>query len=205
MRFSAGLAFVSLARPTQRRSVVLSLHSSPNPMFRNATIADVPMLQKWDEKEHLCDPNVMGDADFNEWDWETELTKTPHWRHMLVAEAENGEPIGFVQIIDPLEEESHYWGLDCPPNLRAIDIWIGEEAYIGKGYGTAMMEKTLKDYCFSNSSVVAVLVDPMVSNPRAHRFYQKMGFQPVRTQSFGPDECLVLRLDRENWEKRNTA
>jgi aminoglycoside 6'-N-acetyltransferase len=33
--------------------------------------------------------------------------------------------IGFVQIIDPAREESHYWG-DAPGGLRAIDIWIGE-------------------------------------------------------------------------------
>ena len=47
-----------------------------------------------------------------------------------------------IQIIDPALEESHYWG-DVPENLRAIDIWIGEETDLGKGYGTQMMQLAL--------------------------------------------------------------
>jgi len=68
-----------------------------------------------------------------------------------------------------------------------------------------MMEKALNDYCFSNSSVVAVLVDPMTTNPRAHNFYQLVGFKPVGVRSFGPDECLVHRLDRKDWEARQRS
>ncbi len=54
----------------------------------------------------------------------------------------DGRPIGFVQVIDPAREESHYWG-DVPVDLRAIDIWIGEEADLGKGCGTQMMQLAL--------------------------------------------------------------
>jgi aminoglycoside 6'-N-acetyltransferase len=32
-----------------------------------------------------------------------------------------------IQIIDPAQEETHYWG-DVEAELRAIDIWIGEES-----------------------------------------------------------------------------
>lgn len=40
-----------------------------------------------------------------------------------------------LQIIDPYEEETHYWG-PIKKNKRAIDIWIGEEKNLNKGYGT---------------------------------------------------------------------
>ena len=43
-----------------------------------------------------------------------------------------------MQIIDPLAEPTHYWG-EVEPNLRALDIWIGEKDALGRGYGTAMM------------------------------------------------------------------
>jgi hypothetical protein len=36
--------------------------------------------------------------------WETELLRFPAWRQQL-----DGRPIGFVQIINPLLEDSHYW------------------------------------------------------------------------------------------------
>ncbi|MBW4489639.1 MAG: acetyltransferase [Trichocoleus desertorum ATA4-8-CV12] len=54
----------------------------------------------------------------------------------MIAEIE-GRAIGFIQIIDPTLEESHYWG-DIAANLRAIDIGIGEATDLGKGYGTKM-------------------------------------------------------------------
>lgn len=62
-------------------------------------------------------------------------------------------PIGFIQIIDPVREESHYWG-DVAENLRAIDIWIGAETDLGKGYGTKMMQLALVR-CFADLSVTA--------------------------------------------------
>ena len=54
----------------------------------------------------------------------------PDWRELLIAERE-GRPVGFVQIIDPLEEETHC-SSEVAPDLRAIDIWIGEEQDLGR-------------------------------------------------------------------------
>ncbi len=94
--------------------------------LRPATPNNLDLLRYWDQQPHViaCDPN-------DDWQWETELYRQPNWREQLMAEIE-GYPIGFVQIIDPALEESHYWG-DVAMNLRAIDIWIGEEAYLESG------------------------------------------------------------------------
>src|SRR5688572_13775388 len=93
--------------------------------LRPAGPTDAPMLRRWDDEPHVVasDPN-------DEWNWETELARTPDWREQLIAEV-NGRPIGFIQIIDPAREESHYWG-DCAPNLRAVDLWIGEAADLNR-------------------------------------------------------------------------
>ncbi len=103
-------------------------------------------------------------------------------------------PIGFVQIIDPAREDSHYWG-DVGPGLRAIDIWIGEEAYLGRDYGTAAMRAAL-ERCFADASVTGILIDPLANNVRAHRFYERLGFRFVERRDFGGDDCFVYRLDR---------
>jgi aminoglycoside 6'-N-acetyltransferase len=113
---------------------------------------------------------------------------------MLIAE-EGGRPIGFVQIIDPAREESHYWG-DCEENLRAIDIWIGEAEDLGRGYGTQMMRLAI-DRCFADAKVTAILIDPLASNLRARRFYERLGFVAVGPRRFGMDECVVYRLGRD--------
>lgn len=158
--------------------------------LRTATLADIDVLNRWDEQPHVIesDPN-------DDWGWETALAESPPWREQLIAEVD-GRPIGFIQIIDPLLEETHYWGA-VEPNLRAIDIWIGEEADLGKGYGTQMMKLALAR-CFAAENVTAVIIDPLASNTRAHKFYERLGFKVVGPRRFGADECLVYRLERSN-------
>lgn len=161
--------------------------------LREATIADAALLRHWDEQPHVIesDPN-------DDWEWETELLKNPLWREQLVAEV-NGVPIGFVQIIDPAEEESHYWG-DVPGDLRAIDIWIGEADYLGQGYGSTMMNLAI-ERCFAAPGVSAIIIDPLASNVRAHRFYQRLGFKPIERRRFGDDDTLVHKLERADYKQ----
>ncbi|MXV15354.1 GNAT family N-acetyltransferase [Hufsiella ginkgonis] len=105
-----------------------------------------------------------------------------------------GKPIGIVQIIDPLLEDSHYWG-DVEPGLRAIDIWIGEADQLNKSYDTQMMQLALAR-CFAPPGVTAVLIDPLGNNTRAHRFYEPMEFTFLREQVFGKDRCRVYGMER---------
>lgn len=160
--------------------------------LRPATPADRALLERWDEEEHV----VASDPD-SEWGWEAELARAPDWREQLMAEVD-GRPVGFVQIIDPHREETRYWG-EVAPDLRAIDIWIGEEADLGQGYGTRMMQLALAR-CFATPSVTAVLLDPLASNTRAHRFYERLGFRKVERRFFGSDDCFVYRLERTDYE-----
>ncbi|MEO1517647.1 MAG: GNAT family N-acetyltransferase [Bacteroidota bacterium] len=157
--------------------------------FRNAAITDLELLRYWDSKQHVID----SDPD-DEWDWERELAYDPDWREQLVAEL-NGEPIGFVQIIDPHLEESHYWG-SVPPTKRAIDIWIGEEHHLNKGYGTEMMRLAIKR-CFANPSVDGILIDPLKTNVKAHRFYERLGFVFQEERSFNGTSCYVFELTKQ--------
>ncbi len=162
--------------------------------LRPANINDLALLRHWDEQPHII--AATGDDD---WGWETELEKNPDWREQLIAELD-GRPIGFMQIIDPLLEESHYWGETVAPNLRAIDIWIGEADDLGKGCGTIMMKLALEK-CFAPPEVTAVIIDPLASNTDAHRFYERLGFIFVEERSFGEDDCFVYRLERSDWDK----
>src|SRR5262245_54695543 len=133
--------------------------------LRPATPDDLTLLRSWDEKPHVIAATGADDA----FDWAGELPRKVSWREMLIAEVE-GRPIGVMQIIDPREEETHYWG-EIDAGLRAIDIWIGDESDLGRGYGTEMMRLALAG-CFSDATVKAVIVDPLADNTRACRFYE---------------------------------
>ncbi|MFM9844147.1 MAG: GNAT family N-acetyltransferase [Dongiaceae bacterium] len=160
--------------------------------LRPACLADVPLLRYWDTKAHvIAATGTDGDID-----WAMEITRHPDWGEWLIAEV-NGRPIGALQIIDPEREETHYWS-EAEANLRAIDIWIGEESDLGRGYGTKMMRLAL-ERCFAEPAVKAILIDPLASNRRAHRFYERLGFRRIGRRMFGDDDCLVYRLEREAW------
>jgi aminoglycoside 6'-N-acetyltransferase len=162
--------------------------------LRRATLQDLPLLRYWDDQPHV----IAATGDDEGFEWETELARNPDWGELLIAESES-RPIGFIQIIDPANEETHYWG-DIEQDLRAIDIWIGEAADLGRGYGTRMMQLAL-NRCFAEARVKAVLVDPLASNTRAHRFYERLGFRPLERRMFGDDDCVVYRLDRAAWKR----
>jgi aminoglycoside 6'-N-acetyltransferase len=60
--------------------------------LRPATLADLELLQQWDEQAHVIasDPN-------SDWGWEVELDRRPDWREQLIAELD-GRPCGPSRI-----------------------------------------------------------------------------------------------------------
>jgi aminoglycoside 6'-N-acetyltransferase len=160
--------------------------------LRPATPTDAPMLRSWDTKAHVV--AARGDDAFV--DWEVDLARHSEFDEWMIAELD-GRPIGVMQLIDAAHEEDHYWG-DIEEGLAAIDIWIGEETDLGKGYGTTMMRLAIQ-HCFDKPGMKGVVIDPLASNTRAHRFYERLGFRFVERRMFDDDDCFVLRLDREAW------
>ncbi len=160
--------------------------------LRTENINDLKILRHWDKQPHIIESGV------EDWDWEDQIGTEYDWRESLIAELD-GRPIGFMEIIDPYLDEENYWGENVEPNLRAIDIWIGEEEDLGKGYGTEMMRLALEK-CFAPPEVKAVIIDPLASNKDAHRFYKRLGFKFVEERSFDEDDCFVFVLTREDWQ-----
>ena len=171
--------------------------------LRPAVPADAALLHAWDREPHVIravtdDPTA--EEAFIDADWEQELSDQSPVSFFLIGE-DNGRPVGAMQVIDPQLEPTHYWG-EIEPNLRALDIWLGPADALGRGVGTTMMTQAI-DTCFAASEVTAIVIDPLASNADAHRFYQRVGFRPVERRLFGPDDCLVHRLERAEWEARS--
>jgi aminoglycoside 6'-N-acetyltransferase len=157
--------------------------------LRHASRDDVAILEYWDTQPHV----IAAGGAWDDFDWATEVERRVPWRELLIAEID-GRPIGVLQIIDPTDEEDHYWG-DIAPGHRAIDIWIGEVDCLGRGHGTAMMRAAI-DRCFADPTVHSIVIDPLAANTRAIRFYERLGFVRVGRRFFGEDDCVVLKLQR---------
>lgn len=166
--------------------------------LRRADVDDISVLQHWDQQPHV----IAAGGEDDVWDWPVEVRREVSWQEILIAELD-GRPLGVVQIIDPQLEETHYWG-NCPANLRAIDIWIGDAADLGRGYGSQMMAASLLR-CVQGTEVSAVLIDPLASNTGAIRFYERLGFVFIEQRWFGEDLCCVYRIERDEILKRYGA
>lgn len=163
--------------------------SSAQIVLRPATLDDIPLLRRWDE-----DPAVVASDPNDDWDWEDEIEAGLPGVEHFIAELD-GAPIGFLQIIEASREPSHYWG-EVSPGTYAIDIWIGEAEQRNRGYGAAMMRQAIAR-CWADPAAHTIVIDPLVSNTAAIRFYERMGFQVIGPRRFGLDDCLVMALRRD--------
>jgi aminoglycoside 6'-N-acetyltransferase len=169
--------------------------------LRRMRVADLAWLRRWDEDPDVASAIGRG-ADW--YDWPVELARNVPWRELLIVE-ENGRPVGFLQLIDAVEEETHYWG-DVAPGTWALDIWIGAPDDRGRGLGGAAMRLAL-DRVFGHHDAAWLVIDPYVTNTRAIAFYRHLGFEPVDERRFGDDErrCLVMRLVRPPTRRRRAG
>ena len=166
--------------------------------IRAATIEDAGQLCQWDEKPHVqASISTSGTQSFDV-DWEDELSARSDGTEFFIAEVGN-VAIGALQIIDPAKERTHYWG-PVAFDLRAIDIWIGEESYLGQGHGTHMMSWAI-EHCFQPAHVQMIVIDPLSNNPRAHKFYRSFGFEFAGRRQFDAEsDCFLFQLTRVSWE-----
>jgi aminoglycoside 6'-N-acetyltransferase len=167
----------------------------PEIKLRPAMPADASLLRHWDTKAHV---QAARGEDSNI-DWDAELARRSPYDEWVIAETA-GRAIGIMQICDAAQEESHYWG-EIERGYKAVDIWIGEEDDLSRGYGTAMMQLALRR-CFADPDVKAVVIDPLANNTAAHRFYQRLGFRAIGRRMFDADDCLVFQLDRAQWQPK---
>lgn len=157
--------------------------------LRPATPSDAVMLQRWQKAEHV----QAGLPDLD-WDWPEQLREVPDWIEYFIAEYD-GKPVGFLELLDPKLETWDYWKVS-ETGLRALDIWIGEAEYLGRGIGTQMMHQAI-DHCFSNPDVKAIILDVLLHNEGAMRLYERIGFKYTHNEVLDGEECRIYRLNRD--------
>lgn len=106
--------------------------------------------------------------------------------------------------------EGHYIGgcgintVDWKNSVVEVGIFIGDKAYLSKGYGTDAM-RTLIAFIFDEMNIRKVKLNVYSFNPRAIRSYEKLGFTlegVLRKELFRAGEyhdIHVMGLFREEW------
>lgn len=99
--------------------------------------ADIPMMTAWLHKDYILtwyhDPE----------DWLTEIDGRSGeyaWIHHFIV-MEGDTPVGFCQYYDCYDanDMEDWYEVTEPSDTYSIDYLIGDEAYLGKGYGKAIV------------------------------------------------------------------
>ncbi|MBU1492597.1 MAG: GNAT family N-acetyltransferase [Actinomycetota bacterium] len=91
----------------------------------------------------------------------------------------DGEPIGFLQFYEYIDEWKPAIGLRPDEEAWGLDLYLGEPHLHGQGIGTRLV-RGVAERLASEHGATRVTIDPHVGNTAAIRCYEKAGFRKVR-------------------------
>ncbi len=160
----------------------------------------------------------LGDPDVRRWYDEGELSEAnigrkfapePPMRKLIILIDDT--PVGYIQVYRLADEEEYRRQVDVSAEAVAMDLFIGEAAYRGQGWGTDVIRACLDRIVFGEMDAPLAMIAPDPENARAVRSYAKAGFRPVKTVYVTDDEPgntgyeLVMLLTREEFLARHAG
>lgn len=110
----------------------------------------------------------------------------------------DSKPIGYIQYYNAYDfPRDGYELANLPKSLAALDMFIGEQEYIGKSIGQSILKLFLKKYI--NTQFKYVIVDPAIDNIRAIKNYEKLEFKKLLEYKKS-NKVLMLWKKSANWK-----
>lgn len=147
------------------------------------------LLSKWLQEPHVA----QWWSDGTVWDFSAVATKYSSYVHSYKINEQgekkpiyafviacDGVPIGYIQyynVFDFQRDEFECVKNLFPENCAALDIFLGEILYTGKGLGSALLKNFLEEHVWKH--FCACYVDPVGENEGAIRAYEKAGFEKI--------------------------
>jgi len=140
--------------------------------LRTFTITDLGLIEKWLDKENITfffgEPAVWINEISNH------LPSMPNdWKYHYMVEI-NNIPIGFTQYYDVVQAPIGKWA-NTPDKTAGIDYLIGEEQYLGKGYGHILIKAIVKEISLTGRFRY-IIADPNPADKPSTAVLLKNGF-----------------------------
>lgn len=139
--------------------------------FRPMTPDDLPMFRHWVDQPHMA--GWWGDSAT-----EARLAEEDMGRgvvDMQIAQAD-GTPFAFIQDYNAHAFDAPQYA-DQPADARAIDMLLGDPAYLRQGHGSGFVAARTRQL---RQVYSCILTDPDPANTRAITAYTRAGFRPVK-------------------------
>lgn len=171
-------------------------HACPLPKgelyFQTAQAEHLPFLLLWqkDKKANASAQRML------QRDWEAYSFEQESWRKLLLIRYGH-KPIGLLEIIDPHQDETHYWGI-MPKGQRAINFYLAEAAHRGAQFQTPLLHLALWQ-CFKEDGVNTVWSEPPTDDFAALQLFEHLGFQAVDERKVEGKLHQIFQIQRADW------
>lgn len=168
--------------------------------FVSLTEADLPLILKWFALPHVVDWwHESGDLDSVAAKYRSKLSGGQRDQFLICIA---GQKIGYIQWYDAASDP--LWKGLYQAGTYGIDMVIGEPSFIGKGYGTRVLDQFIKEHLLPLKPV-KIIVDPEIGNLRAIRCYEKVGFLKTREWDEQCDDGRVVKVQLMELNPYETA
>ena len=142
---------------------------SANLIIRESTFSDCTLFAEWEKKKYITDAFTMSSPrDYEEIAKEYAIrTQQKDKLQFTIVHRGEDRPIGRVYIS---RIDRYYDSLDI------TRIYIGEEEFLGKGYGEEAL-RLLLEYCFINMHMERITVEYLLDCKQAEALCDKIGFR----------------------------
>jgi aminoglycoside 6'-N-acetyltransferase len=114
----------------------------------------------------------------------------------------DGQPAGYIQWYRTHDHPDYARQIDVPLDSAGIDLFIGEEQFLHRGLGPAIIRAFLREVVFADPRVGRCTIDPEERNTIAIRAYEKAGFHYLKAVQVEdePSPSYLMELTREEFE-----
>ena len=169
--------------------------------FKLLTENDLPLLHGWFQKQHVKQWYARGES------FTLEMVREKYLSRILNPESipnfivyADKTPIGYIQLYcvkdslpDGVTDYNHSLFDNFKPNeIAGVDLFIADENYLKKGYGTLTLTSFIKEHV--QNKFTLLVTDPLKSNKNAIQFFKKNGFKKFPHQPPSINELLVLHV-----------
>ena len=173
-----------------------------NISFKRLQLDDLQLIHKWLNEPHVHEwyekdkENTLEEVKAS---FGPEISGEKPTVGYLISYENN--PIGYIQYckVNDYPEYGPYLGYD--DNTANVDLFIGDIKFTGKGLGSMILRKFIKEILFTKDDIMTCLIDPEPTNIRAIKSYEKAGFKYVKTVQIPvePEPSYVMELKKENF------
>lgn len=168
-------------------------------VFKKMSREDVPLWEQWCQKPYIKDLWFIDGYEPKDYIHQKVIGNGYDYPFIIFID---DAPIGYIVCCDLYAYRNLFQNpkgifTQEEPGTFCMDLFIGEEACLNKGYGTEIV-KQFTDKIFKDFNAKIIYIDPTVTNKRAIRCYEKAGFKFSRIANDGITDCYVMELKKVN-------